>query len=289
MVKKSKKDNNAKSFQGYSDYDRLIYFRWKALIRSEEYLEFCEEADIEWLLEEKKENEEQIVSEGPDDETISLSLNEFTQFVEASGPPEGMDHDSVQKYKEILDAKYIIENMEAGIKTKAKERFGLIVWDLSELKPVDRQMDELKVTFKEYVPKVSKSKLSRIAEDSIVKDMTNTRWRVHDWLDGYKFFRIHPHMPIGLIMELLKKNLKGDARSPRKDFDVWEEGFKVWDIQQKTNNLYKTAKLMGWEGKKNRKDIEYTKEDLRGLVSKKINAIQKLINLAGKGRFKKIL
>lgn len=290
------KKEKEKDLSEYSEVDKLTYFRWKALIRSKEYENFYREADVKNLLQEKESIESEIfdieydlITAEPEGSTSSPSIEDLLENIgEFGGNPSGITNDEVEEYREVIFQKQNLEDRENEIIAEAGERFGLIVWDLDDLEPIDKPIDILPITFRDYIPGLPKGQLRKIYENDALREINVAEFNsIKPYLNsGYKLFLVNTEMPIGFISETLKQKIRPaeNLRRQRKDFNSWEEAFKAWDSHKKTKNLYKTAKLMRY--KTNRKSELYSKEDLRSLIKSKLNVAEELISLAGKGHFK---
>jgi len=268
------KGKKGSSRPDYEKLNKLIYFRWKALIRSNEYREFYQEK-VKELLKRKD--------------------NLFFAEVELHGLEYGFMN---EEYKELSSEVKDLEDEESEILSEAQDKFGLIASGAEDLKPIDHPVERLRITFKDYLPAMPDgSSTRRFYEKWAVREVKykNGELLIVNRNREEKFFpcsnlrlvRIDTDMPFGLVIESLKKKLMADTemrRSDRKEFDSWEEALKVWDIEQQEDNYLKTAKRMEWT--LNRKSNEYTDEDLRSLVSKKLPVAKELISLAGQGKFK---
>jgi hypothetical protein len=284
------------------NYEKLTYFRWKALIRSKEYKEFYKEVKSSLKIEYDLDSIE--------DELYSIELKYVNEDGDLCFKPllEGREQkgysglsaeviDDIEEYKELLSEKENLENQEVDILSEAENRFGLFgMVDKEDLKPIDYPLGRLPITFKDYLPAMPDDDGTRsFYEKCAVREVKYKNDKMfnadtgHEILPGLnlKFFCINEDMPPGLILESLRKKLMAGtemSRADRKEFRSWEEAFKVWDIEQQERNHLKTAKRMGW--KLNRKGIEYTDEDLRSRVNKKLKVANELITLAGQGKFK---
>ena len=275
-----------KKGRGYDEWYKLIHFRWKALIRSPEFLTFYNDK-VKKLLDKKAAlNKEQAT---PSKKlTLDDYLDSFTQPANTNL--------LYNERPDIEQAYNTIEHEERVLLEKAKKQFGLIMSFVEALLPVDIDKFPFNkdrwITFKDYLPAMPDNHHYReLIEDSVIQEIKNvkgsTSITIHGITSDKRLLLIDAtDMPLEMIIAALRKRLGKDdkKRKDRKEFEKWEEAFKVWDINQHTQNLLIAAKIMGW--KYNRKGIEYTDEELRSLADKKIRVAKNLIILAGKGKFK---
>ncbi len=275
----------------YSDYDNLIYFRWKALIRSEEYQMFYKEANVDSIDSMKEERDSIELEIWSYEQNIGCRAYEFLDTVKAYGPPHG-EKDMVEEIRDLVSELEAIESRieheEVEIMAAAEKKFGLIASDIDDLRPEEKTIEDLSVTFSDYLPYLSETHLGRLLGQFMVKSVSYDDIKsgvIHED-EAYKLFAINVKMPLGMIIKELKKRLRGIAkpRSDRKDFLKWDEAFTVWDLQQKTDNFLLTAEAIRWAV--DREGEFYSKEELRGLAWKKYKVADELIKLAGKGKFK---
>lgn len=289
----------------YSDYDNLVYFRWKALIRSQEYKKFYRENDIKALIEEKDSIDSAISNIERDFSYFEWEFDGYTPgptpSIHELKEADYVNSETREELNDLLSEKETLDERENDLFFEAEERFGLIADDLADLKPVDKSIGSLVITFMDYLP----AKPGRFYKNLAVQEV--------EYIDGnffivgdnkikrklipatnQKLFSINTNTPFSLIAKsfeeklekCVKKNLQ--KRSDRKDFKKWEEAFRVWDVNRKKRNTYKTAHHLRWTTKKNRKGEKYSKEELRTLVTKKLEVANDLIDLAGRGKFKSL-
>ena len=304
----------------YPHYDTLVYFRWKALIRSKEYLEFyetvddlaSEKSDLEHEIQNKEEN---LIGDyfNDDVELYSLSSQDLLEYLKKHRISSDINDADIDEYEMLLDGMATLIEREEKIISAAEQNFGLLMWtkELDNLRPVDKPIEKLNISFKDYLPSMPTGHIRDTYENIAVQELKykNGMFSFFDKLDsiedvmvhqtleeeGLLLFCIHPQMPFSLIVEALRKKLSGDikSRAGRKDFEPWEEAFEVWDIYQKVKNVNKrrdflseTARLMGektlfpyWKGHHGGNHA------LKYRVRDKVKVAEKLINLAGKGQF----
>lgn len=304
----------------YTDYNKLVYFRWKALIRSEEYNEFYETAedlhsemsDLEYEINDE-ENELITVYFNDNVELHGLSYRDLLKYIKKHRKSTGIGVDIINKFEELIGQLETLEERVEEIISEAEKRFGLIMEspDLGILKPIDRPIEDLPITFKDYLPKTDKNRIKKEYESSTVKkvqynkgylsffnkfDVIENIFVSQDLDRGYELFCIDTKMPTGFILEALKKLLGSNnkKRSDRKEFDSWEEAFKVWDIQQKENKDYvgKKLELRTTYLMSTTTSFPYWKtqsaESSRLRVRDKLKVAEDLIALAGKGQFRSL-
>lgn len=276
--KKKEKENIDKApYNSEQLYRKLVHIRWKALIRSKEYRDFLREFNVvensrrvKSLLSEirKKEKKTRCVGFSFDEQENNRDLK--------------LAHEVALLESVLLKFKQV----EAVAVDTALSRFGLMkVGGFEGLLPKDKRVEQ--INFSDYLHKSPDTFIRELMEAYAVVEYKENSELSSFLLAGgrHKLFLINPNTSFDLIVEGLKKLLevKSKPRKDRKEFDSWEKAIKVWDIHQQEKNELKTAKRMGW--KFNRKGVAYTNEDLRSLVSKKLEVAEKLIALAGQGKF----
>jgi hypothetical protein len=126
-----KKDNKQNDLSEFSDYDKLVYFRWKALIRSWQYDSFCDRYDIKKLIENdddekgilhEAEREFGILADGLSDlepidkplEELSMTIT-FKDYLHVSSKGEYYDYRAIKRI-ENLDDEFIKTYLRIGYK-----------------------------------------------------------------------------------------------------------------------------------------------------------------------------
>lgn len=299
----------------HSKYDNLIYFRFKALVRSPQYQKFyfSRAKDIDEVIEKKDfiedeihDQERSLITMEPDGSFDTPSLEDFLASVNEHGLPNGIDSSKLDDYEQLLRERSDIGNIEEEILSEAAEKFGIIVSDITDLEPRDKHIQLIYVTFQDYLPDIP------IEDESMFKGISDRTGAVREvkqdnlsglapYLKGgnYKLFLVNTHTPKSLIFKSFQDHFKDHAikKSERKDFDSWKEAFEVWDMHHSLklkdvkNHLLATAKAMS----KRHPDKPYwqeygcnTKQNLKTRVNDKLKVASSLIDLAGKGKFKSL-